>query len=315
MRTDWRSMATEGEYLRWDHPSLAVKSDTHWRARYRSLQSWYREMVLEVPPGQDSSGITRANMLPGTSVAQRPRLNFLTETVADYARTRAEEVKAEGGTLARDRLRRNMLSSMPLCFNLFGALRECPDAAAKALSTTLDLDIEKVFNIVVEWAPDPDLHLQDRTAFDAIVRYVNGQGRPAFLGIETKYTERFSPERYCSDRYVELTEDPEAGFRKDAWRRLQAPTTNQLWRNALLTHSLRRTSEYDVGHVVVISCKGDHAADGAIAGLRAELREPASLLRSTTYEELIDVLISIPESSCWAKEFRRRYLDLSPVWE
>ena len=133
------------------------------------------------------------------------------------------------------------------------------------------------------------------------------------MGIETKYTEPFSPKRYCSDRYVELTDDPEAGFRKDAWRRLKAPATNQLWRNALLAHSLRRTSEYDRGHVVVISCEGDGAADRAIAGLSAELHEPASLIRSTTYEELIDVLISNPESSSWAQKFRRRYLDLSPI--
>ena len=202
---------------------------------------------------------------------------------------------------------------MPLCFNLFGALREWPDAAARALSATLDLDIDRVFNIVVEWAPDPELHLHDRTAFDAIVRYVTGDGRPAFLGIETKYTEPFSPKRYCTDRYVELTEDPEAGFKNGAWERLKGSATNQLWRNALLAHSLRRTSEYDRGHVIVISCTGDSAAEKAIAGLSAELCEPASSLRSTTYEALIDVLVCLPESSHWAKKFRRRYLDLSPV--
>ena len=78
-------------------------------------------------------------------------------------------------------------------------------------------------------------------------------------------------------------------------------------------HSLRRTSEYDQGHVVVVSCEGDGAAESAIAGLSAELDEPASLLRSTTYEALIDVLNCIPEASRWAKKFRRRYLDLSPV--
>lgn len=306
-------MAPGSEYVRWDAPSLAVKKEPHWRARYRRLQSWYREKVLDVPPGKDRRGITRANMLPSEEVAEQPGLNFLSDEIMDYALTRAGEVKAEGGTLERDRLLRNMLSSMPLCFNLFGALREWPDAAAKALSATLDLNVAKVCNVVVEWAPDPELHLHDRTAFDAIVRYVTGDGRPAFLGIETKYTERFSPERYCSDRYVELTEDPEARFKKGAWKRLKGSATNQLWRNALLAHSLRRTSEYDRGHVVVISCKGDAAAERAIGGLSAELCEPASLLRSTTYEALIDILVCIPESSCWAKKFRRRYLDLSPV--
>ena len=306
-------MEPDSDDLRWNDPALAIKSDTRWRARYRSLQSWYRETVLRVRPGKDSRAIVRGNMLPAEAVAKRPGLNFLTDAIAVYARTRAEEVKAEGGTLDPDRLFRNMLSSMPLCFNLFGALRDYPDAAANALSATLDLDIRRVFNIVVEWAPDPGLHVHDRTAFDAIIRYSTGDGRSAFLGIETKYTEPFSPKRYCSDRYVEVTDDPEAGFRKDAWRRLQAPVTNQLWRNALLAHSLRRTSEYDRGLVVVISCEGDSAAARAIAGLSAELHESASLLRFTTYEALINVLISNPESSSWAQKFRRRYLDLSPV--
>ncbi|MCY4109051.1 MAG: hypothetical protein OXG11_08495 [Chloroflexi bacterium] len=306
-------MAQGSEYVRWDDPSLAVKSDTNWRADYRRLQSWYRDKVLAVRPGEGHGGILLGSMLPREAVAKRPRLNFLSDEITDYALTRAEEVKSEGGTLERDRLLRNMLSSMPLCFNLFGALREWPDAAARALSTTLDLDVARVFNIVVEWAPDPKLHLHDRTAFDAIVRYVTTDGRPAFLGIETKYTERFSPERYCTDRYVELTESPEAGFKNGAWERLKGSATNQLWRNALLAHSLRSTSEYDRGHVVVISCEDDSAAEKAIAGLSAELHKPASLLRSTPYEALIDVLVCMPESACWAKKFRRRYLDLSQV--
>ena len=306
-------MEPDSDYLRWNDPTLAVKSDTRWRARYRSLQSWYRETVLRVRPGRDRRGIPHGNILPAAAVAKQPGLNFLTEEIAVYARTRAEEVKAEHGALDPYRLRRNMLSSMPLCFNLFGALRDYPDAAAKALSATLCLDIRRVLDIVVEWAPDPELHLRDRTAFDAIVRYSTADGRPAFLGIETKYTEPFSPQGYCSERYVELTEDPEAGFRKDAWLRLKAPATNQLWRNALLAHSLRRTSEYDRGHVVVISCEGDGGGAQAIEGLNSELCDPASLLRSTTYEALIDVLVSNPESSSWAQKFRRRYLDLSPI--
>ena len=313
VRKDWRSVTSKSDYVSWDDPSFTVKSDTRWRAGYRRLQSWYREKVLDVPPGIGHGGVPHGNMLPASAVAEKPGLNYLSDAITDYARIRAGEVRAEGGTLALDRLSRNMLSSMPLCFNLFGALREWPDAAAQALSATLDLDIKTVFNIVVEWAPDPELHLRDRTAFDAIVRYVTGDGRPAFLGIETKYTEPFSPQKYCSDRYVELTEDSDAGFKEGAWERLKGSATNQLWRNALLTHSLRRTSEYDRGHVVVVSCEGDSAAQRAIAGVNCELRDPPSLLRCTTYEALVDVLVCIPKASCWAKKFRRRYLDLSPV--
>ena len=288
----------------WNDPSLAVKSDTAWRAQYRRLQSWYRETVLRTPPGTDDRGITRANMLPADAVARNPGLNFLDEGIAAYARKRRP---SDG------RLRRNMLSSMPLCFNLFGALRRHPTAAARGLGSVLDLDIKEILEIEVEWAPDPNAHLGDLTAFDAFVRYRTGGGRRAFLGVETKYTESFSRKRYTSERYDALARDPASGFKPGAERRLAAPATNQLWRNALLAHSLRSTDEFDEGRVVVLSCRGDAGAERAITGLSAELRDPPALLRSATYEELVAAFDSEPELSSWAADFRRRYLDLTPV--
>ena len=288
----------------WNDLSLEVPSDTAWRAQYRRLQSWYRETVLRTPPGADRGGITRANMLPADAVAKNPGLNFLDEEIAAYARKRRP---SDG------RLRRNMLSSMPLCFNLFGALRRHPTAAARGLGSVLDLDIKEILEIEIEWAPDPDAHLGDLTAFDAFVRYRTGGGRHAFLGVETKYTEPFSPGRYTSERYDALTRDPASGFRPGAERRLAGSATNQLWRNALLAHSLRSTGEFDEGRVVVLSCRGDAGAERAIAGLSAELRDPPALLRSATYEELVAAFDSEPELSSWAADFRRRYLDLTPV--
>ena len=136
--------------------------------------------------------------------------------IASYAARRADEVQAEGGTLDRDRLMRNMLSSMPLCFNLFGYLRKHPAEAARGLAAVLDLDIVENLHIVVEWAPDPAAHLNDRTAFDAFVAYRTGDGRRAFLGIETKYTEPFSPRGYESERYDSVTQDTRSGFKPGA---------------------------------------------------------------------------------------------------
>ena len=297
----------------WDDPSLAVRSDTAWRAQYRRLQSWYRETVLCVPPGTDRRGITRANMLPDDAVAANPGLNFLDPAIAAYAHERASKVVSEGGTLEHDRFQRNMLSSMPLCFNLFGALRRHPKEAARGLASVLDLDIDEILDVEVEWAPEPEVHLGDRTAFDAFVRYRTGAGHSAFLGVETKYTEPFSRRQYASERYVAVTRDPASGFKPGAESRLADPATNQLWRNALLTHSLRSTDEFDDGHVVVLSCEGDGGAQAAITGLESELRDPSALLRSATYEELVSTFASEPDLSSWALEFRRRYLDLAPV--
>ena len=297
----------------WNAPELEVASDTSWRARYRWLQSWYRETVLEASPGADQRGITRASMLRKEDVEKNRALNFLDDGIASYAVDRAEQVQAEGGTLDYDRLMRNMLSSMPLCFNLFGYLRRHPAEAAKGLAAVLDLDIAEILDVVVEWAPNPDAHLGDRTAFDAFVRYRSSDGRRAFLGVETKYTERFSPERYESPRYDAVTQDPKSGFKAGAEKVLVESPTNQLWRNALLAHSLRLTDEFDAGHVVVLSCERDNNAESAIDGLGNQLHEPLSLLRTATYEELMSKFADMAAVRSWANEFRCRYLDLSPV--
>ena len=223
------------------------------------------------------------------------------------------EIKSEGGTVDDDRLMRNMLSSMPLCFNLFGYLREHRDEAAQGLAAVLDLDINKVLDVSVEWAPNREDHLQDRTAFDAFVVYVRSDGCRAFLGVETKYTEPFSSTCHVSEHYDRVTRDPASGFKSGAEERLCEPATNQLWRNALLVHSLRSTDEFADGHVVVISCKGDQGAEKAIAGLERELDEPGTLLRAATYEDVMSQFTNMRGCDGWASEFRRRYLDLLPV--
>ena len=246
-------------------------------------------------------------------VEQNPELNFLDGDISGYAVERAEQVQAEGGTLDYDRLMYNMLSSMPLCFNLFGYLRKYPVEAAQGLAVVLDLDIEEILDMVVEWAPDSDAHLGDRTAFDAFVRYRSRDGRRAFLGVETKYTEPFSPRPYDSERYDQITRDVASGFKSGAEHHLRKSVTNQLWRNALLVHSLRSTDEFDDGHVVVLSCEGDNNAKRAIDGLGSQLHEPLSLLRTATYEELMSKFADMTAVRSWAGEFRRRYLDLSPV--
>ena len=298
----------------WNAPELEVASDTPWRRKYRRMQSWYRETVLEVAPNpEDGSG--RASMLPKEEVARNPGLNFLGDDISNYASERATQVQEEGGTLDRDRLMRNMLSSMPLCFNLFGYLRRHPVETARSLAAVLGLDIEEIEDgdIVVEWAPDPAAHLGDGTAFDAFIPYWTSERRRAFLGVETKYTELFSPRRYESPRYDAKTQDPRSGFKAGAEKVLVESPTNQLWRNALLAHSLRLTDEFDDGHVVVLSCEGDETAESAIRGLEEQLHEPSSLLRAVTYEELISRLSDEAALRSWAGKFQRRYLDLSPV--
>ena len=166
-------------------------------------------------------------MLPADTEAVRRGLNFLTPGVASYAEERIQGVRRAAGTLDADRLRRNMLSSMPLCFNLFGFLRLHRDLAAQVLGQVLNLDIARlddgdgIAGIEVEWAPPRARHLGDRTAFDAVVAYRTGDGRRGFLGVETKYTEPFGRPSIVGQGRRLCSQDHDRGG-VQAWRRLAA---------------------------------------------------------------------------------------------
>ncbi|WP_373048007.1 PGN_0703 family putative restriction endonuclease [Vulgatibacter sp.] len=293
--------------LRWNDPRLLVASDDARRARYRALQSWWRETVLGLEPGLDGE-IPRANLLPEGNRA----LNFLDPRIAAYAASRAQEVLGGGGTLDPNRLERNLLSSMPLCFNVFGLLRAEPETAARVLATLFDLPIHTIEAIEVEWAP-AEHPLLDRTAFDAFVAYRTEDGRRGFVGVETKYTEPFSQTEYESDAYESWTATPVSGFRPGAAAHLVRRATNQLWRNALLAVAVRADERFDLGHVAVLGTADDTGAATAVAGLRQWHERPDELLRAATLEALVRLAKEEPPLASWASAFERRYLDLAPI--
>jgi hypothetical protein len=119
-------------------------------------------------------------------VACHPAVNFLTAEAWGHAERRIVEVAQEHGTLDPVRLRRNLLSSMPMCFNMFGFLRG-QEGFTKLAWAVFDGGTASVQDCVCEWAPAPkSAHLNDRSAFDAIVHYSTPSGENRFLGIETK---------------------------------------------------------------------------------------------------------------------------------
>jgi len=298
---------------KWNDPAFVVPSDTVWRARYRALQSWYRETLIGAPAGEDDKGVLRGNLLPREWVALKPWSNFLTAEIAEYVEARMPVVGAAGGTMDEGRLVRNLLSSMPLCFNVFGYLRVYPMSAARVFSRALGLDIRFVECIQVEWTPKGEHPLRDRTAFDALVEYRTHAGLRGFLGIETKYTEPFSQREDFSDVYRKITESSGSGFREGAAPRLKRIDTNQLWRNALLAVSVRSSGSYSYGHVVVMAPEGDEEVRKALDGLSAELIEPSSLILSVSLETFTGAAESEPSLKQWAQAFRRRYLDLEQI--
>ena len=294
----------------WDDPSLEVPSDPPRRALYRRLQSWWREHHLGVAPGH-SGGRLVGSSLPAHVADTLPNLNFLTEEVRHYVRRRVPQIQAEDGTIDVARLRANLLSSQPLCFNVFGHLQAHPVAAAAVLGRVFGVRIDEIVRSEVEWAPPKSLHLGDRTAFDAFVDYT-ADGERRFLGVEVKYTEPFSTKQYDSSRYRTLTEQSGA-FRPGAADRLVGSATNQLWRQLLLTLSLAATPDYAGGRAAVLALADDPGVAKGMAGLAAELTSPGDMPLVATLQGLVDGALAVPELAGWAAAVKTRYVDLTPV--
>lgn len=299
---------------RWDDESLEVDGDTGPQRRYRTLQSWYRETQLKLEPGLHGDRPV-GSLLPAR-LGERATANFLTANVIRYVDERVPAVLAEGGTLDENRLRLNMLSSMPLCFNLFGELRAHPEAAARVLAAALELPIHRIDAIDCEWKPVGPHPLHDRTAMDARIVYRDADGARGLVAVETKYTEPFSREEYERSEYRRLTDDRSI-FREGAADELLARPTNQAWRNLLLTIAVARAEGFVHHHMAIVALADDSGARAAHEGLTGQLVRPADWIRRGALEAIVKRAHAEPELESWAQAFWRRYLDpeLPGLWK
>ena len=141
--------------------------------------------------------------------------NFLTEGARECARSRIACPEPHQ-MLDEDRLFCDLLSSMPMCFNLFGELAVDLKLENKALQLA-DKAVHKwwpdvpgkVSAVRFEWSPGrrlPGEYLENRSAFDVAFELDLGGGKRGVLGVETKYHESCKPEKLPSDKRRERYE-------------------------------------------------------------------------------------------------------------
>ena len=123
--------------------------------------------------------------------AREHGVNFLDETAWRAAVDRVAKPEKHQ-TLDSRRLYCDLLSSMPLCSNLFGPLWNDSDLAAAVVRrwfSTMCPEDGKV-TVSFEWSPGrtDGRWLGDRTAFDAVI-HVRANDGLRLIGVETKYHE------------------------------------------------------------------------------------------------------------------------------
>ena len=167
------------------------KKDDAFTARMRFHQSWYRATVLDAPCG--TGPLAHHTSMFGNMLTKQDGdrgLNFLSPEIAALAKARQE---AFPRGIERHRLLCNMLSSQPMCFNLFAPIALDEPIGCALVSAMLDgVPVSKIRRVVFEHSPTPhNDYLGDSTAFDAFVEFESAGGTVSFVGVETKLTEKF----------------------------------------------------------------------------------------------------------------------------
>jgi hypothetical protein len=285
--------------------------DAPFARRMRLHQSWYRAHVLSLECGTGptaSSERAFGNMLTRTD--GDAGANFLTPEIFRVAQRRLAENR---GAVEPYRLKHNMLSSQPMCFNLFGPLVDDLSLATRLVRAHWGKNIAHVTRVVVEWAPTPKReHLDDKTAFDAFIEVEFQDGRMGFIGIETKLTEPFSKQRSDKPSYRRWM-TPDGPWRDDVSDRVAEVAHNQLWRNHLLAEAVLRhpASPYQEGHLAVVYHPLDERCTSTIASYQTLLREPKAV-EDLPLDRLVAAWQEELGEGSWLDAFRARYIDLAP---
>ena len=291
------------------------KQDNKFTARMRLHQSWYRANVLKVPwgtgPGPKSTS-EWGNMLTREDGAKA--LNFLTPQIFEVAKRRLAE---KTGTVDEYRLLHNMLSSQPMCFNLFGPMVDDLNLATRVFRKIVPGGVDRVTKVAIEYAPEPAAeYLNDRTAFDAFAEFIRPDGSKGSLGIETKLTEPFSQKHYDTPEYRRWSNHPDSPWPEEAWPHLAEIGHNQLWRDHLLAVAMVMHPDLDYawGGLMVVGHPDDAACTAAMETYGGLLKKGDDTLVNCPLDGVVSVVegeVRNDSHQRWVAGFRKRYLDLS----
>ena len=291
--------------------------DTRFRAAARLLQALWRE-DHDLPIGTHRPPKGRRRMM-GSRIsidAGEAGQNFMT---SDIARLVAQELayREPGALIDEDRLRTNMLASMPLCFNLLGILKQDLDLASRTFRSLWPATMNNVDGIYFEHSPgrgDPR-YTGDYTAFDALVTGRSPTGARTFIAVEVKYAETmWEPVPNLRPRLDELSAQTDLFIDPDNPQLRHSPI-QQLWRQHLLASTLTTNGHFDAGLVVVIAPSMNNAIHYATRRYRSHLKyteHPKLGFDSVALESFI-LSMGNAGASDYARALYRRYCDFLQV--
>ncbi|MBS1500333.1 MAG: hypothetical protein JST41_14355 [Bacteroidetes bacterium] len=287
--------------------------DTEFSAYARLLQSRWRE--------SQGYPMRKLGSFLDASFAKSSGANFLTQRIRTLAENEMATAKASKALFDEGRMWENLLSSQPLCFNLFGELHYDMEAATPCFKRLFPDRIGRVTAIKFEYSPGRGdaQYTGDKSAFDVFVEYER-DGRSGFIGIEVKYAESLreeQPKRSAEifakhkARYEHLTE-AYGVFAPNVVDVLRRPPMSQIWRDHLLSIALLHHADrkYDEGcFVFLFPSLNKQCQEGVneYAKYLASHDENVSGFCPRHLEQFIHT-VADHYNTDWSNELRSRYL-------
>ena len=274
---------------------------TEFKEKCRARQGAFREEIGEpmgVGPWRSSTQ-KHTNMITNGEVTGK---NFVNQFAFEYAKKRVAN-KQKNERIDEFRLFNNMLSSQPMAFNLFCPFIQMLEEGKTELVSSIfkaifpDMGIKEVTEVGLEYLhTDVENYLNDRTAMDAIIRYIDTDGKQSFVAIETKYTDVLnSIKGGVKARYKEWVKRLGV-FKPETEEALLHGTkpVSQIYRNFLLTESygvMEKAARY---YSVVLSPAQHPTTQKEVASLRDELKpEYQYKVFSVSLEDFIEKALTV----------------------
>ena len=294
-------------------------SDNKFRAKCRFLQSKYRAEVLHEPFGNGPNKNSKAKYGNFLVEGENTGSNFITESSFKYAKQKSLDKQINKSlTIDEFRLFNNMLSSMPMCFNLFSDLRELllssPEEATRIIKLIFKefYWINKVTYIDVEFIPIPILdYTNDKSAFDAMILAEDMNGKKELISIETKYTDLLGSNTSSDSDLKNSILEKAKIFDQELINDLKTNGYKQIHRNYLLTYVFAKKNKLKHFVNVVVSPKEDKLSVDEIKEMKSHMIKYQGSITKISLETVVKRAINCGnnEISSIMEKFHERYLN------
>lgn len=285
-----------------------VPGDSLFQRRARVLQSlWRAEQGYEAGTHR---GRPLGSRLP-MPWAEESLANYLTDTIQAVVR---HEVTPEAqGLYGYPRIYDNLLSSQPLCFNLFAELQQDLTLATAVLRDLMGKRVHEVKGVRFEHSPGRGnpRYTDDNSAFDVYLEFSGPAHTRGFVGVEVKYHESLQDrEAKHRDRY-DILAAAMGCFHQHKLATLQRRPLQQLWRNHLLAGSLQQADGFDKGIFAFLYPRDNLCCANAVENYRDCLARQDSFAVWTL--ETVAAALKRQTPNVWVDSFVDRYLNFSKL--